>query len=671
MMQFIKARPSAGIAMLLCLLTFAPLSFAQAPLRSGDAFDGIKDTNFSTQLFLAQQEYEAFLGRGQNPEDYVPQSVDIPFQDGLVTIEVSTSGDPQALLASLQDMGMVDTSVYGRIVGGRLPIGMLSRVDALPDVLTINDPVFVTNRGRVTSQGDVSMRSDVARAIYGIDGSGVTVGTLSNSYDCLNQAAGNVIDDDLPAGVVVLEEANCPTITTAIDEGRAMMQLIHDVAPGTTQLYHTAFATQANFANGILDLAAAGADVIVDDIIYLAEPMFQDGIVADAVDTVAANGVSYFSSAGNNARQSYEAPFRSTGIDFAPGNPSFTGDAHDFNPSSGVDNTMRVTVGAGGAQIVLQWDQPYASVSGTGSNTDLDILAYNTSGTLVGGSANNNLNGDPVELFSLSQGTYDLVIEKFTGAGSLPNPSRIKFVWFGSMTINQYATNSASSYGHANAEGAIGVGAAWYFRTPAFGTNPPLLEGFSSAGGTPIFYLNNGTRVGGSTGIIRNKPEITSVDGTNTTFFGSNDPEEDGFPNFFGTSAAAPHAAAVAALMLEANDKLTNSDILTALQNTAIDMETPGFDFDSGFGFIQADDAVAAVIPAPGDCNVDGAVNSSDVSFLRDEIFDGDGTDARDVPGGTVDGGRFGCDSNGDDAVNAGDLACVLLILNGDNSCTL
>jgi hypothetical protein len=53
-----------------------------------------------------------------------------------------------------------------------------------------------------------------------------------------------------------------------------MMQLIHDVAPGAHLAYRTAYRAQADFAAGILDLGTAGCDVIVDDIIYFAEPFF-------------------------------------------------------------------------------------------------------------------------------------------------------------------------------------------------------------------------------------------------------------------------------------------------------------------------------------------------------------------------------------------------------------
>jgi len=107
-----------------------------------------------------------------------------------------------------------------------------------------------------------------------------------------------------------------------------MAEIVHDVAPGAKQAFYSAFYGQADFAQGIIDLKAkVGCDIIVDDIIYYSEPFFQDGIVAQAVDSVKSMGVSYFSSAGNQGKASYESAFRAgTKIDtlgtlheFAPG----------------------------------------------------------------------------------------------------------------------------------------------------------------------------------------------------------------------------------------------------------------------------------------------------------------------------------------------------------------
>ena len=108
-----------------------------------------------------------------------------------------------------------------------------------------------------------------------------------------------------------------------------MMQLIHDVAPGSSQAFHTAFGGEAVFANGIVRLRTeANSHVIVDDVSYFAEPFFQDGIIAQAVDAVVADGAAYYSSAGNAARDSYEDTFRIAGL--LPG----LGILHDFDEAS-------------------------------------------------------------------------------------------------------------------------------------------------------------------------------------------------------------------------------------------------------------------------------------------------------------------------------------------------
>src|SRR4030095_922516 len=180
------------------------------------------------------------------------------------------------------------------------------------------------------------------------------------------------------------------------------------------------------------------------------------------------------------------------------------------------------------------------------------------------------------------------MIVKHSGA----DPGLIKYVYFGSAVINEFDTQSSTIFGHANAVGAEAVGAARYSNTPAFSVFPPILESFSSSGATPILFDRLGNRL--STPDPRSqKPEIVAPDGVDTTFFGS-DTDGTGFPNFFGTSAAAPHAAGVAALLLQAEPSLTPLQLYQRLENTAIDIGAPGFDNDSGFGLIQTDAALEA-----------------------------------------------------------------------------
>ena len=150
-----------------------------------------------------------------------------------------------------------------------------------------------------------------------------------------------------------------------------MLQIVHDVAPGAALSFASAFNGLASFANNIGALKDNGARVIVDDVVYLNEPMFQDGIVAQAVDAVVSQGVAYFSAAGNSARRSYESVFR-PGSTFAngafpslPGASFAGGTAHNFALSGPPSHMQKITIPLGQTlSLVLQWDSPFFSVSG-------------------------------------------------------------------------------------------------------------------------------------------------------------------------------------------------------------------------------------------------------------------------------------------------------------------
>jgi Subtilase family/Calx-beta domain len=533
-----------------------------------------------------------------------------------IAIEATADSDPAQLLSDLQALGIQQVYAFGRVVSGLIPISELDKVAALSSLRLVR-PAYkpitnstnvglvsspsdevVTNVGSVTSQGDVAQRSDIARSVYGVNGAGITIGVLSDSYNNIaGGAAADVASGDLPSGVIVLQDL----ASGGSDEGRAMLQIVADVAPGATLAFNTAFVGgQAGFANGIVNLAkpvangGAGASVIVDDVVYFTEPYFQDGIVTQAVDQVASTGVAYFSSAGNQARQSYESVFRPSTV-ITAGGQSYT--FQDFDPSGTVNTFQAITIN-GSFRAAFQWDQPFASASigGAGSQSDLDLFLFSApsfTSNLISSSTNNNLNADAFEFLQASgSGTAYLAIGKRNTVGG-PDPSIIKYIDFGSASNTfQFATNSSASFGHNQSANGQGVGAAYYQQTPAFGVTPPVAESFTSLGGTPILFDTAGNRL--TTPVIRNQPAITAPDGVDTTFFG-NDRDGNGKPNFSGTSAAAPSAAAAAALIRQAIPGVTNTQIYNALKNTALDMNTPGYDFLTGSGLIRVDAAIASL----------------------------------------------------------------------------
>lgn len=516
----------------------------------------------------------------------------------LVTIDAIADHDVDQLQTDLVGLGLQNTETFGAVVSGQLPITALEPLAALTSLRFAHPAIAITHQGTVTGQADLALTAEQARRQFGVNGLGVTVGVLSDSYNCLGGAAADVASGDLPDDIIVLmEESGC---TRGKDEGRALMQLIADSAPGAEQVFHTALGGQAAFANAILKLAnLAKAQVIVDDVGYLNEPMFQDGIIAQAVDQVAATGVTYFSSAGNAGRQSYESPF-SAALGLLP-LPLLPGILHDFDPGAGIDPFQTVTIPVGATAVFnLQWDQPAASVSGgTGATGDLDMFLLGLSLTPIAIGIDQNVGRDPIETLKYTNPgpgtTFSLAITHLKGE----RPRFLKYIYTGNgVTVDEYATESSTIYGHPNAVGAQAVGAAFYVHTPAFGVIPPLLEPFSSVGPTPILF----DQAGSPLTQLRLKPELVAPDGSNTTFFGQDIPDPgdgsdpDTLPNFFGTSASAAHAAAVAALILAANPALSSTEIRQALEQTAIDMGASGFDYDSGYGLIQAMPALTQAI---------------------------------------------------------------------------
>ena len=224
----------------------------------------------------------------------------------------------------------------------------------------------MTRIGKATTQGVVQQRVDQVQA-RGIDGKGITIGALSDSYDQAStsllggplkvHARDDIRSGDLPGKgnerypqpVVVIEDTGPDG---GADEGRAMLQIAHDIAPASKLCYATAFISEVGFANNIRRLAdqqgACGADVIVDDVGYYDEPFFSDGIISDAVDDVTAQGVHYFSAAGNSGEdQSWDSGvnlvpaaegIQGTNLDFSEVDPAlYDGGLQDMNLGSGTD----------------------------------------------------------------------------------------------------------------------------------------------------------------------------------------------------------------------------------------------------------------------------------------------------------------------------------------------
>ena len=595
----------------------------------------------------------------------------------LVLVDAVTRGDPQRLLAALLSLGLEHPSLYINDVSGWLPVRQIEAAAARAELHSLRAAMPHTRAGAVTSQGDFAQGSAAPRSAWPtLDGTGITVGVLSDSFNCYAvyaqpgsgvpasgatgyasngftaDAAHDTSTGDLAASVRVLQEAGTgsaagtcmdfgkPLLLPYGDEGRAMLQVVHDVAPGASLAFHTAVEGEADFASGITALAAAGARVIADDVGYFSEPFFQDSLVGHAIDTVASQGVAYFSAAGNDGQLAYDnlAPHFNTASNPA-GEMLLNFDL--ANPASTTATTLPVTIVpastgfAGGlapgefVAVVVEWDQPYltGAPGSPGASSRIDVCVTpaapggtdtitGVDGTAITCTGPNQLGADALQIViignpansggSTTPETVNISVGLVNGS---PMPGRIKIAIEDNgagSTINSFFAPSPTLQGHAGAPGAAAVGAAFFLQTPKCGTTPALLEPFSSAGGDPILFDATGTRL--ATAVVRQKPDFVAPDAVNNTFLGfvvnatgngivecRNNPK---FPLFAGTSAATPHAAAAAALMLQSNSSVTAAQVLDALRKSASAMSATTPDFLSGYGFIQVDAALAKLPPA-------------------------------------------------------------------------
>lgn len=554
---------------------------------------------------------------------------------------IIASDDPSATVAACKAAGLEIVNVldaYGmRTVtvrcGSAAELDVVARDPATRRIAP--EPEAVTFAGSVAGQGDEALNGPAARANYSVDGSGVRVGILSDSifdsrggtppgtYPGAHTGSTDQGTGDLPATVHVID----PGFGGGTDEGNAMAQIVHDIAPGAAISFASATTSYAAFATniGLLRTDATNpADVLVDDVLYLVEPIYQDGPIALAYRDAFNAGVPCFSSAGNNAAGAFEGSYvdANSGIDDGAAVPSGD-DLHDFG---GGDTHLEVSIPVGATiRAALHWSEPYGGTFGAGPGAESDLDLYLVSDTVLPVTAPSLLAvsagvqgtpgspfGDPVETItwqniSGSPVSAHLIVEHVDGS----DPARIHLWVENDHVVDTALVGDRTLFGHATSSGAMAVGAVFFCEVTGDGVIPPGdfaptaapfidRSDFTALGGTLDFFFDE---FGAPASFSRFKPEVAAPNGVNTTFFGQPGPgftgncgEDDSVPNFFGTSASAPHAAAGAALLIERAADLghsfTPSDLYAAFESTALDIDAVGIDNWTGHGAIDLDAAI-------------------------------------------------------------------------------
>ena len=461
-----------------------------------------------------------------------------------------------------------------------MPLDAIDRLAAHPSIRRVKRALLPVTRRRGRSEGDLRHRADIIRRDSGVSGQGVTVGILSNGVDSLpaRQQSG-----DLPSELIVL-----PGQHGHGDEGTAMMEIVNDLAPGARLIFATGFPSEAQMAQNILDLVDAGCQVIVDDVGHLLAPVFQDGPAAQAVEMATEQGVTYVSAAGNAGNFDdgtagvWEGDFK--GVELTIEGESYL--VHDFGGGVLFNELASdpLTV------ITLQWADPVGE-----SGNDYDLMLLDESGSEIVAISNSvqNGEGDAIEFIDsrLEDHTwYRLVIVKAAGED--------RFVRLDTFGADIEFATPGQVFGHPAAQSALAIGAVFQGNAqygPGYFDGDEPVELFSSDGPRRVFFDSNGEPYtpgdySSNGGRVRQKPDFVAADGvsTNTPFY----------EQFFGTSAAAPHVAAIVALLRERGVTFP-AHIRQILSATAVDTELPGVDRKSGFGIVDAYRAMMSPLGVP------------------------------------------------------------------------
>ncbi len=593
--------------------------------------------NLGADLITVYHDYINYEAAGGTGPFVSTKSDVIKFADrNTVEIDATGTGSTATYVAALQGLGMfvVATDPKVNIVEGFIPVASLPQLASQAQTLNAV-PVYAPHAnfvGVANNQADATLNAPAARAAFGVDGTGQKIGVLSTS---VSEYAGGLADSvrtgDLPPNVQVIQDYPAGPPTTPMipnfrtDEGRAMLEQIHDIAPGAQLGFATAFIGPVSFANNIRALFQAGYTTIVDDAGYFLDAFYQTGEIQNAINEVVAQGATYLSSAGNQGDSGYSSQFRGVNATVTGVSPT-AGRYMNFDPTGATSTpTIGINVYTAG-KVVMQFDQPFNTSGGNGvtSNIELDIL--DQAGNLVtSGRTNTVAQQMPMQLTdaTLAPGLYQVAIKVNSGA----DPGHVVFYAAGNSGFSvDHKFGSAgqtfypSTHGHNAGERTISVGAVPFYGAPPF-TNPATVvsEPFSSTG--PVLQEFNflGQPVAPT---LLLKPDVSAPDGGNTSFFApgnfldttrgfatANPPypgnppttftppttatnqSQANLPAFFGTSSAAPDLAAVAALMKQVNPFVTRDEILQNFigSTTPLNFSAKGvWNPQGGFGLVNA-----------------------------------------------------------------------------------
>jgi len=333
----------------------------------------------------------------------------------------------------------------------------LAEIQQIRSIRIVQPPEYRT--GSVNSEGDGMHKTDIVRAEYSQGGGGIKVGVITDGVDsrASAQATGDLPPDG--DGLTILQN------THGGDEGTALLEIIHDLTPEAELYFHDSGFSTLDFIDAIDALIAAGCNIICDDVGWIIEPFFEDGIVAQHVSNIINSrmDILFTSSAGNAGQSHYQDMFYSN-----PQAPS----QHDFGQGQGPFYIYVDMPEGSSLRTVLEWNDPFG-----GSGNDYDLyLVHTGSGSTLAGSVNvQDGTGDPWEFMMYTatatyNGEFVIIVNKYSG-----DPRLLELFLYpvGVSIVQDYMSPVDAIFGHAAVPGVIATGAVHWF-------DPDLIASYSS-----------------------------------------------------------------------------------------------------------------------------------------------------------------------------------------------
>jgi len=434
--------------------------------------------------------------------------------------------------------------IADNIIVTKLSLQEMNEIANLTAVTRIATPEIAVFYDNQTGQGVSFTAADTFHAV-GINGTGVKVAIIDDSFFITDpEIASNVkysalFDSSSHCGGSI----TCG-MTPGISHGTAVAEIVVDMAPNVDLLVY-AIGNSVDFDNAVDDAIGKGASIITASLGFPTAGgdgttgFFRDGTssVAKKINYAQSAGKLVTIAAGNEAQSHWKGNYiGSVSPALIPGLP-FGGNYQsvlEFQPAASGKLRACLPITDKGDIYVMSWN------AWAKTTNDYDIFLYDPTvstrramavadQTVVGG-------GAPIEVFTgTNSGSACLVVASWSSSQN----HLIHIDTEGNPINSAFGVRSGSIGTPADATGALAVGAIRY--------NTDALEGFSSSGPT-----DDG----------RVKPEICGPDGVLSHQLYPLNP-------FYGTSAATPHVAGAAALLLQQTPSLTNAQLKTALTSSA------------------------------------------------------------------------------------------------------